>query len=389
MAIPVYEARLKDQTGAVVARFFGAGRGLTGGGMQSFRYQKLIRKPGAYSLTLYGNDERISAFVLDGQIEFWRRDPAGGLGWYLDYEGFHRYPKYTQDEEGREIFVSHGVGYNCLLASETIQYAAGSAQSCKGPAPAETVAKAFVNENVGPGAGVDQLALARVRPGLAIQADAASGANWTGCRAYRNLIDVLVELGWAAPGDFMVVGTGAATFEFQWAANQWGLDRTVGNGVRPPVTFSAIAGNLERINHGYNRINETNICYVQGAGLTTTRLRRTRQDAGLLAGSPWARRAVARDARDEDNNARLDERGDEVLEKEQPRRNLDFAARQTVATRYGREWDFGDLVSVEYWEGLINYRVSAKIVDVTVSMSPDGAETIVPAAEAVGAPVVI
>jgi len=43
MAIPVYEARLKDQTGAVVARFFGAGRGLTGGGMQSFRYQKLIR----------------------------------------------------------------------------------------------------------------------------------------------------------------------------------------------------------------------------------------------------------------------------------------------------------------------------------------------------------
>ncbi len=389
MTIATYEARLKDQSGAVVARFFGAGRGLTGGGMQSFRYEKLVRKPGRYSLALYGNDERISAFELDGQIEFWRRDLAGGLDWYLDYEGFHRFPDYTQDEEGREIFMSHGVGYNCLLASETIQYPAGSAQSCKGPAPAETIAKAFVNENIGPGAGVDGLALTRVRPGLAIEADAAGGANWTGCRAYRNLIDVLVELGWAAPADFMVVGTGAATFEFQWAADQWGLDKTVGNGVRPSVTFSASAGNVERINHGYNRINETNICYVLGAGLTTTRLIRTRQDAALLGGSPWARRAVARDARDEDVNARLDERGDEVLEKEQPRRTLDFMARQIVATRYGRDWDLGDLVSVEYWEGLINYRVSVKIASINVSMSTDGTETIAPVVEAVGAPAVI
>ncbi len=187
----------------------------------------------------------------------------------------------------------------------------------------------------------------------------------------------------------MVVGTGAATFEFQWAADQWGLDKTVGNGVRPSVTFSASAGNVERINHGYNRINETNICYVLGAGLTTTRLIRTRQDAALLGGSPWARRAVARDARDEDVNARLDERGDEVLEKEQPRRTLDFMARQIVATRYGRDWDLGDLVSVEYWEGLINYRVSVKIASINVSMSTDGTETIAPVVEAVGAPAVI
>ena len=386
--IATYEARLKDQTGAVVARFFGAGRGLTGGGLESFRYQKVVREPGPYSLTLFGDDSRISLFELDGQIEFWRRDPAGGLAWYLDYEGFHRFPEYKQDREGREIFVSRGVGYNCLLASETIQYAAGSAQSCKN-AVAESVAKELVNENVGPGAGNDGLGLTRIRPGLAIEADAASGAVWTGCRAYKNLLDVLAEIAWAAPADFMIVGPGAATFEFQWADDQWGLDKTFANGVRPPVIFAAKSGNVENITHGFNRINETNIVYVQGAGLTTTRLRRTRQNAALLAGAPWARRAVARDARDEDNNARLDERGDEVLEKQEPRRNLNFKARQTVATRYGRDWDFGDLVSVEYRAGAINYRVSVKITDVTVSMNSNGDETITPGVEATADPVAI
>ncbi len=382
MAIATYEARLKDQSGAVVARFFGAGRGLTGGGMQQFSYQKEVREPGPYSFVLQGDDERIDFFELDGQIEFWRNDPVTGLGWHLDYEGFHRYPQFTLDEQGREVFISHGVGYNCLLASEPIQYAAGSVQACKDD-PAETAAKEYVNENIGPGAGNDGLGNSRVRLGLAVEADAAAGANWEGCRAYKNLLDVLIELAWYAPGDFMVVGTGAATFEFQWADDQWGDDRTFGSA--DPTIFSARLGNVENMSQGFNRINEVNIVNVLGSGLAAARVIETRENAALLAGSPWTRRAVARDARDTDVAARLQARGDAVLNEQEPKRDLFFGALQTMATRYGREWDLGDLVSVEYR----GWRVDVKITAVTVSMASGGTETIIPTVEAVSDPVAV
>ncbi len=380
--IPTYEIRLKDQSGGVVARFHGAGRGLTGGGLQQFSYQKEVREPGPYSFVLQGDDERINLFELDGQVEFWRRDPVASLDWHLDYEGFHRYPEFTLDDRGQEVFIARGVGYNCLLASDTIQYAAGSAQCCK-TMVCESAAKEFVDENIGPGAGNDALGNSRVRLGLAIQADAATGAAWDGCRAYKNLLDVLIELADYAPGDFMVVGTGAATFEFQWAPDQWGDDRTFGSA--DPTTFSARLGNVDGMSQGFNRIDEVNIVNVLGSGLAAARIIETRENAALLAGSPWARRAVARDARDTDIVARLQARGDAVLNEQEPRRDLFFGALQTKATRYGREWNLGDLVSVEYR----GWRVDVKIIAVTVSLASDGTETITPTVEAVSDPVAV
>ena len=380
--IPTYEIRLKDQAGGIVARFHGGGRGLTGGGLQRFSYQKEVREPGPHSLVLQGDDERIDLFELDGQVEFWRNDLVWGSGWYLDYEGFHRYPEFTLDDQGREVFIARGVGYNCLLASDTIQYAAGSAQCCKTMA-CETAAKEFVDENIGPGAGLDALGNSRVRLGLAVQADAATGAVWDGCRAYKNLLDILIELADYAPADFMVVGTGPATFEFQWAADQWGDDHTFGSA--DPTVFSARLGNVDGMTQGFNRIDEVNIVNVLGSGLAAARTIETRQNAALLAGSPWARRAVARDARDTDVVARLQARGDAVLNEQEPKRDLSFGVLQTIATRYGRDWDLGDLVSVEYR----GWRVDVKVTAVTVSMASDGAETIIPTVEAVSDPVAV
>lgn len=383
MAESKYYIKVKDQTGAQVAIFSGAGRGASGGGLQSFNYRKRLRTPGSHWIRIAGNDNRLpyldldEAGTLDSQIEFYRRDPLGGLGWYKDFETFHRGMDFNSDAQGTESFISYGVGYNDLLAAETVLWPAGSAQATKS-GPAETVAKEFADENIGPGA---LLASGRFRdgvmPGLAIEADAATGNTWTGGRTYKNLLDVLQETADIGPGDYWIVGTGAAAFEFQWRNTRWGEDRSKDNTAgNAPVVFSANNKNATNIAYHYQRSGEINTCDVAGGGVGAKRQVVTRT-SGDEADSPWALRSISRDARDEMSTAVLNTRGDEVIDKNRARRIFSFDIIQTAATRYGRDWDVGDLVTLE----MRGRYTDVKMIGVYVSVDSSGDESIVAEAE--------
>jgi len=374
MAEITYQARLKDTSGAPVATFAGMGR--ERGGMVSLYYHKRLRTPGSFILRIDGNDKRTDLFGLDYQVEFWRRDRRGGLDWYLDFEGFHRSWELTQDDEGRNVFVSRGRGYNDLLAAEPIRYASGSDYACK-VGPVETAAKAFVDENIGPGATSPPRDAVGVMPGLTIAADAGSGMWWGGCRSNKNLLDVLKELAEYGPGDYMIVGAGPATFQFQWRDVRWGQDKTQGNADdRPPVVFDPAHGNATNLAYNYSRLEEVNVVYVLGQGVGDERAIVT-CTSGAEADSPWARRAVARDARDEEDETLLAVRGDELLDEQRARRKMAFDARQTAACRYRRDWDWGDLVTIQF-RGMT---FDQKIIGVAVGMSEDGVESIQPEME--------
>ncbi|GAG50405.1 unnamed protein product, partial [marine sediment metagenome] len=216
-------------------------------------------------------------------------------------------------------------GYNDLLVSEPILYAAGSAQSSKSAA-AETVAKEFVNENIGPGAGLDGLGVSRVRPGLTVEADAASGDTWTGRRAYQNLSDVLLEVAEFATADYMIEGTndddsGPTSFEYRWRDGQWGEDKTRGNTAgpggepNPAVVFSPWLGTVQSQTVRENKLDDINVCYVAGPGIGAARVVDTVSNAVAESSDPWARRAVMRDAKDEGRATAREDRGNEVLNK--------------------------------------------------------------------------
>jgi len=363
--------RLKNWDGEIIALFAGTGRGLTGGGMQGYSYYKQLRKPGEWMLRIDGNDERIGLFLLDYQIEFWRSDPAGGLGWYLGFEGFVRDWEFTLDESGKEVFIARGRGYNDLLLAEPIRYYAGSEYATKSGA-CETVAKAYVNENIGPAATSPPRNRSGVMPGLTIEADRGTGATWSGGRPGKNLLDVLVELADYAPGDFMVVGTGPAAYEFQWRANQWGEDKTWGNADgRPAVVFDPLLGNVRSLNYVYDRRNEINTVDVLGQGSGDQRRVVTRT-SGAENDSPWARRAVVRDARNTYDTDGLNRSGDDVIDKQRAKIKISVTVAQTPATRYVRDWDIGDLPTVRYRSA----NVPQKIVGVQVSVDDNGVETI-------------
>lgn len=367
-----YQVWLKDTTGARIATFVGRRRNRPGA-LWGFNYNKRLRTPGQFTVRIDGNDERIDLFGLDYQVEFWRRDTRAGLDWYKDFEGFHRSWELSQDQEGRDVFVSRGRGYNDLLAAEPIRYYTGSDYCCKSGA-AETVAKAYVDENIGPAAICPPRVGSGVMPGLAIETDRGTGATWDGCRS-GNLLDALTELADYGPGDFMVVGTGPATFEFRWRDVRWGQDKTQGNGVRPPVTFGPAYRNATNLQYNYSRLDEVNAVYVLGQGTEDTRTIET-VTSGAELDSPWARRAVSRDARDATDDM-LEARGYATLYEQRAKRTMTFDARQTVACRYGRDWTMGDLVTVEF-RGMT---LDQKVIGVQVSLTSGGVESVQPEVE--------
>jgi len=383
-----YFLKLLDHDGAVVAQFAGGGRGLSGGGLQAFSYRRRLRTPGAATVRVYGNDDRVRDYLvldpadgagshLDYQWEFYRSDPAIGLSYYKDFEVFHRKEEFNQEQSGRYVFISYGQGYNIMLYAEVVRAAEGSAGAAKSGDVA-AVARAYVEENIGPSAGVDGLGNSRVMPGLTVAASPALGKTWQGDRADKLLSDVLDELAEYGPGDYMILGSGPAAFTFTWRNTRWGDDKTRGNTAgNAPVVFSPELGNMESVSAGYSHLDEVNAAYVLGQGVGALQKVRTAADAALLALSPWARRAVTRSSRNSYSDDEMDALGAATIAKQRPKRTLSFTARQTPATRYGRDWDLGDLVTAVY----LGREHNLKVVGVTVGWSSDGRETITPELE--------
>jgi len=388
MTISTYQVRVRDTSGAQVAVFGGGGRGGLGGGLVSFSYTKRLRLPGQWSEQIEGNDERIADLMInpdtgehtDYVFEFWRRDVIGGLDWYRDFEGFHRGDSFSLAQDGRQVYVPRGRGLDDLIPAEIIAYSAGTAFVRKSGA-AETVAKAYVEENIGPSATV---AAGRryegAFQGLTVQVDGLTGDTWSDSKPNKNLLDVLDGIAEAGPGDFMIVLTSdtpdAITMEFRWKDNQWGLDRTEGNGVNDPVIWDTSLNNIQVLNYTYSRLDEVNLASIGGPGVGTARAY-TQRTSGTELDSPWARRSVFRKATSAHTVTERETKADSILNKQRAKRMFSFSVMQTDAIRYGVNWDLGDLVTVKFK----GYTFTQKITGVRVSLSQDGTETIQPETE--------
>lgn len=348
---------------------------------RSLIYTRRVNGIGGYVLTIDGNSDLVNLFSLDGQVEIYRRDQSAtpAFDWTLDFEGFHRTEVRSTNEQGLSRYSSQGVDYTDLVARRAILFRKGTTGADK-VAVGETAIKEYVNENAGPGATVAGGRLfAGVTTGLVIQADGAAGLSWTGSRPFRPLLDVIREISKAATVDFDVVGTGAATFQFNAQARPIGTDRT-NNGIDPltglnaagnaPVLFSLAFGNMRQPTYALNRIAEATSVVVLGRGTEGSRVVVERTNADI-ADSTWNRLEVVKNANQEDTVAGLNAVGDAMLDKLQAAETFDFEALETVSLRYGRDYFVGDLVTAEY-QGIERDK---QIIAAEITMA-EGVETI-------------
>lgn len=377
MSLQRYQIVVRDLDGATVTIF-----SCNVPGMLSFSYQKRLRTPGGWWVQISGVDDRIDSLRLDTGLnhiwEFWRRDQLGGLDWYRDFSGIHRYDEFAFNSDGTETYTARGLGFNDLLIAP-IRYDKGTAGAYKDDA-AETVAKEYVNENVGPAAAAD-----RQLANFTVEGNFGTGNNWSGDRANKQLLDVLREIADTGPGDFMVVDTSFANntpaLQFQWRDEYWGLDVRPGNADgNPPVIFGVRYGNVGNIRTIRNRLEEINVIQTigQGDGVLSRVRERTATDAGIdnTWDINWGRREVIRTTQDY-AIADMDTRADDTLFANRVQEEADFTVLDTYGTRYGVSWDYGYIVRVEHRE----IDIDMKILGVTVSMNSNGEVSISPEVE--------
>ena len=345
----VWQIRLKGLDGALDAII---------DDYEQFTLSKVVNGVGTYALRLRADDAKVALFVLDSQLEFWRRDEGQGLAWYKEAEYFHRGWRPYLTAEGAYMFESSGVAYNHLLKRRIIVPSVNCTGSKSGVA--ETVIKAFVDEQAGPSS-------TRAFTGLTLEADGAGGNSVTMTRSWRNLLEVCQEIAAVGGGDFDVIGNGAATFEFDWYAGQRGTDRSAS------VTFAPEFGNMASADLRRTRHDEINAVLAGGDGEETTRTAVWSTTAGLIAGSTWNRcEAFVNGTQEGTGTAGLTTAGAAELWQNRPRDEFTCTVLQIPGSYYGQHYFLGDLVTASFG----GYSGTKKIQSVTITVSAAEAESI-------------
>jgi hypothetical protein len=314
-----------------------------------------LNAPGAFALQFSGDDPRSSLFELDGQMEFYRADVANGIVSRLEFEGHYCDTDDSLDEEGTPTLVISGRGYNDLLHRRIIAEPAGTVEAERSGL-AEVVAKSYVLIEC------TALALTREIPGLSVDPIVNVGNYVRTARAYRNVLTVVQECAAIGGGDFAVVGTGPATYEFRWYDGQLGTDRSA------TVIFAPEWGNMSSPRLRRRRSQEVNAVLVGGQGDGIARTTVWREDAGRIADSPINRREAFVDQRQDSDPDGLDTAGDRALEEGNPRPELSFDVLQVPSCLYGLHYFLGDLVTAKFR----GYEARLKIVGLDFTVSQAG-----------------
>lgn len=256
--------------------------------------------------------------------------------------------KTTRTQSG--IIVA-GMGLNHLLKRRVIAYYTGSSFAKK-TAALDDIMKALVKENCTSDAvdfedevtAVPERDYSQVLD-FTVQPETTLAPSDTVAFAWDNLYETLVKLAENATQQgarlfFEVVRIGDTAFQFQTFADAYGIDR------RGQQTFSAAFGNLTDTELTLDRSAEINYLYVAGKGREEFRKIAQVQNVTNVQHSPLNRIEGVYNATNTDDNA-LESVGYQALERNKPLRLFKGQLQDAEGSRYGLDWDLGDLLDAQ------------------------------------------
>lgn len=333
-------------------------------------YARRVNGYGVMTLDLDPNTDR-SLFRLDGRLGIWRQPTDGGLGLEMDTVWLVRNTKRVRNANGEQRLRITAVSALELLSRRIVAYAAGSAQALKTATDADNLLKDFVDENLG--ASATDTAR-RWNTLMTIAADESLGTHVDKACARRNLLTVCQEVADQAqqlgyPLYFDVICPTYGTLEFHTWINQRGADRRASSD--NPLILSPEMGTVAESEYEEDYLNEGTYCYAGGDGLEALREIATASDTARIGASPFGRREIFRDARQGSTGDSLTAEASAALYAARPRRLYSGRLIETDQVRYGRDWRWGDRVTVQDFGESFDCEISAIKVKVA-----DGAETI-------------
>lgn len=325
-----------------------------------------VNRPGVLSARIGGYNVAAGELDTNSQVELWRNDPDKGVTWTRVFSGL----VLRQRREWRELPILEitAPGVMWLLGTRTIAWYTGySNRSAFVAQPAETISKTLVSYNAAASATV---ANGRKREGaiggLTVEADGGGGNALDWFCFGDNLLESLQKLAQVGGGDFDLVKTGAAAYEFRWYAGQLGTDRTA------TVKFSMTNGSMANPVYVYDRARAKSVACVWGQEAGSAREYATRTSADYNVATNNVEMHI--DARDVTTSDGLNDRGDERLRESFARTEFGFDVVQTENMQYGVDYQLGDLVTVE--NPFTGASSTQKIDTVTITLSEQGREQI-------------
>lgn len=320
-------------------------------------YNQRINSSWNHQLTLeFGADDpRLATYRAiedDWIMVVYRIDPITLIEDVV-YEGFNTTVVDQVRENGNIIINLYGVGYTDLLKRRVILPSTGASHNIK-TGPAETVIKEYVGDSM-----VSPVDANRIFPGMGIESTSGTGGTVTYEARYVNLYSVCQTLSENGNIDFGIDrDTTIGTFIFK-AKPIWGTDR------RSSVIFSIANDNMVIPILSLNSSAEQNFAYVGGSGEGVDRIIETIANITAIARSPWGRKEVFVEARQQSETQALLSTGQNELVARKKEQKLTFNVRQSVQSRWLREWFLGDLITAEY----SGYTFEKQIIEIGVAVT--------------------
>jgi len=285
---------------------------------------------GGFSLTLPLKDPKVPKLVNGGWLQFLSNDQeiiAGQI----------RGRKIVNDESNvggtltvygpsAEQVIADRLAYPVPTSAATSQSAADYDRRS---GAAETVVKAYVNLNAGPGA-----LAARRTSGLVIEADLGRGSSVKGSARMTNLVELLSGLCTAGGIGWRVRFNGdALEFQVYVPSDKSGTAK-----------FGSDLGNLVSFEQTAEAA-KTNVAIVGGQGDGTARVFREVIDSAAVAS--WNNRTETFvDRRDSTDTVELDQAGTEEIVNNGPVNGLSIKTADTPKLMFYRDYFLGDKVSI-------------------------------------------
>ena len=356
-----YRIDLLTPAGVKVAEFTGTGPD----GFLALAYSKRVNEPGLLNAVFGGDNPDLSKFQHRGQVEVWRRNPAFGLPWTVDFRGLWLGQKQATDQYGLGTFQAVCPGQMTMLGWRIGGYPANTAlRNTFTSVRAETVMKTMVAYNA---TSVATVGNGRVRPGaitgLSTATDLGRGSLVTWNWAWDNLLTSLQQLADIAGGDFDLVKTGPQAWAFEFFPGQRGTDRS------STLTFSLDFDTMGQPVYTLDRTREATVAIVGGPG------REGQRTIEVVTGRDYILAdndiEVFVNASSDQTVAARAARARAALVGLQAQEAFSYKVLQTPSAFYGVHYGLGDLVKAKYGP----VEVTQKVAGVSVSVE-DGDEQI-------------
>ena len=350
---------------------------------ESFQAIRSVSSVGALVFTLPGHLYTRGQLKLDGLIELWRVPQNGDPELVLETVWFLR-QRLRIIRGGQTLWKVTAYDGNYLLGDPSgqrgriIAYNEANAFTDKLD-EADNLLKAFARENIGSLATDSNRNLSAY---LSIQGDVSKAPIIRKQASRRVLLPVFQEICQSSllhattptylAFDIVCLSPpsqGQVKLELRTYTAQRGTDRRSIGGT---LLIGPDFGNMDDIELTEDFTDEENFIYGGGQSVGTIRAIQTAQDDARIRLSPWNRREAFHDFSSILDPTALADEARSALRAGWPRTRLDGTFLDSPQVRYGRDWNWGDLLPAQVEGRVFNCQVD----QIELSFSRDEGETI-------------